>query len=410
MDELTSIVAALDNCFAATSQFEPVLATVVDVDGSSYRKPGARMLILPQGAGEVADEDDICTPQRIGMISGGCLERELCLAAPHLTQTGPRLVSFDSRENRLQPAGRFGSGCHGLIHVLLEPIASPKHPVAECLRNVVRHSAPIATGVVCGWEGAMPQVGTRFSTSGGAFRNHRAQHADGNFAAAIDTALSECEGSGHTVMVRFVDGDAWCEVFFQRVEPAPPLWIFGAGDDAVPLARIAETAGMHVSVFDKRAELVTADRFGATIERHIAHPSEVVRRFAPSSATSIVLMTHSLNDDAVLLPWAVDSAALYIGLLGPKRRTGRVLQAAHENGATIRPEQCEHLQTPAGLDLGAANAAEIAVSIVAEIIAARNGREGKPLLYRTEPIHAPALHDVVDLGHFNPVAAGATQP
>lgn len=397
MDELTAIVAELEESFAASKPSAvAVMATVVDVEGSSYRRPGARMLILPSGRLDAEDGNDDGL-RRIGMISGGCLERELCQAAAHLTHAGPKLVSFDTRENRLQPAGRFGSGCSGLIHILLEPIADAEHPYFTAMREVVHTREPRSVGVVCSGEGETPTIGTRFTSAGPACCATCASRAENRFAAAIAAAASGCEASERPTMVRFVDGDAWCEVFFQRVDPAPSLWIFGAGDDAIPLARMAEVAGMHVTVFDKRAELVTAERFGPTVERQVAHPSEVVKRFAPAAATNIVLMTHSLNDDALLLPWAVRSPASYVGLLGPKRRTGRVLQAAHERGATIRPNDCEHLRTPAGLDLGAANAAEIAVSILAEIIAARNARDGRPLLHRTKPIHVPAAHDVVEL-------------
>jgi xanthine dehydrogenase accessory factor len=386
MDELSAIVTAIEECDG-----ESVLATVVDVDGSSYRRPGARMLILP---GSDACDD---AQRRIGMISGGCLERELCRAAVPLTRDGPTIVSFDTRADRLHPYGQFGSGCHGLLHLLLERVDEPYHRAAAQLRFVAGNEQPLAVGVVCRNEGPMPAVGDRFDETTIDAEIRLGKRFRRALLKRIRDSLAQCKVAGQSVMTRFVDGDAWCEIFFHRLTPAPPLWIFGAGDDAIPLAQMAEIAGMRVSVFDKRNLLLTAARFGETVARHVLHPMDVVASFSPSAATSVVLMTHSLADDGTLLPWALDSPASYVGLLGPKRRTGQILWTLAERGITIAPSKCEKLRTPTGLDLGASNAAEIAVAIVAEIIATRNGREGRPLLHRTEPIHPGARHEVVEL-------------
>lgn len=385
MDELSAIVSAIDECDS-----EPILATLVEVSGSSYRQPGARMLILPE------DAVNNCGQQRIGMISGGCLERELCQIAPSMTKEGPRLVTIDTRANRIFPHGRFGSGCHGLLHVLLERLDRPNHQAVEQMKRVVTNKSALAVGVVCRSGGPMPPVGTRFELDSLSTCEGRALEWRDLFSQ-IQQALIKCSTNKSAVMTSFVTDDGHCDIFFHRITSAPTLWIFGAGDDALPLVALAEPLGMDVTVFDKRIHFLTPERIGPCATKCGMGPTEVMQQFVPRDETSIVIMTHSLDDDSVLLDWALKSSASYVGILGSKTRTGNVLRMCHEQGAQYTPHQLDKLRTPVGLDIGASNPAEIALSILAEMIAVRNNRDGSPLTRRHESIHNAMTRETVVL-------------
>ena len=145
MNELVEMVRLLEE-----TESDCFLATVMDVDGSAYRRPGARMLFCADG-------------ERVGSISGGCLERELIRTARTLTMNGPRLVTFDTRTNHLHPGGRYGQGCQGLIHILIERLqVGPSNPLT-LFRDVLEDRVPGMMGTVYLTSGdPMPSVGQRF--------------------------------------------------------------------------------------------------------------------------------------------------------------------------------------------------------------------------------------------------------
>jgi xanthine dehydrogenase accessory factor len=330
MKELQAIVGHLN--LAGTGG---VMATLVTVEGSSYRRPGARMLVAD---GRV----------RIGSISGGCLEEDLIERSRRVSATGrAELVVYDTlAENDL--LWGVGLGCHGVVRILLEPV--PARPEwAAALDENFRAGRPTDLAVV--WENPGGPVGT-------GLRGAPAARAAGT------------------------------RVFDDRIEPPTALAIFGAGDDAQPLARLARELGWRVTVADPRPAMPTEARFPGVSGLVLGPAEELVARAAPAPGSLAVVMTHHYRHDRPLLRHLLPLPLAYLGLLGPKARAERILSDIAGEGLDITPAMRSRLRAPVGLDLGADAPEEVALSVIAEMKAVLAGREGGPLRDRTLPIHA----------------------
>ena len=344
-----------------------VLATVVRVDGSSYRRPGARMLIGRDGS-------------RLGTISGGCLERDLAEHAFFLTDAGPVTIAYDTR-----PGGAHAGlnlGCEGVVHVLLERLGGPDDPLAP-LREVLDTATPAAlatvyraTSVLGGrtlfrGTGVPPASATSFNAE------ERGRDARATEAAALTLR----DGLPRTVAL-----PAGGEALVERLDPPPPLLIFGAGEDAQPVADIAAAAGFAVTVIDRRPGLASRDRFPRAAATLTAEP-DALADLPLSSWSAAVVMSHRFDDDGGYLAALLRSPVGFVGLLGSKRRAARLLTDLHRRGVSLGPAELSRLHAPVGLDLGSRGPEEIALSVVAEVVAWRNGRRGGPLGERHAPIY-----------------------
>lgn len=187
------------------------------------------------------------------------------------------------------------------------------------------------------------------------------------------------------------------EVFIESVEPPTPLVIFGAGADAVPVARFAHETGLHVPIVDHRPAFATAERFSGADQIVVCRPEAVTREVTLDARTAAVVMTHSYEHDRELLWRLVASPARYIGMLGPKRRVGRMLAELQSEGSFEFDDDLARLHAPVGLDIGAETPAEIAVSIIAEVRACVAGRAGGSLKDRHAPIHDEAGENAADV-------------
>jgi xanthine/CO dehydrogenase XdhC/CoxF family maturation factor len=328
MNEWKAIVGRL-----CTARARGVLATLVSVEGSSYRRPGARMLIC---AGR----------RRIGSISGGCLEEDLVERSVRVRSTGrPELVVYDTTtENDL--IWGVGLGCHGVVRILLEPVA-PRPPWAVAAAENLRSGRATELSVV--WENAGGPLGTGLAgtTAGGA-----------------------------------------AGIFTESVSAPTALAIFGAGDDARPLARIAVELGWSVTVADPRPSMPTEARFPGAAGLVLGPADELAARAAPAPGSLAVIMTHHYRHDLPLLRHLLPLPLAYLGLLGPRVRAERLLGEIAAEGLAITPEMRSRLHAPVGLDLGADSPGEVALSIIAEMRASLSGRDARPLRDRSLPIHA----------------------
>jgi xanthine/CO dehydrogenase XdhC/CoxF family maturation factor len=340
---------------------EYVLATVVAVEGPSYRKPGARMLLAPDG-------------RRAGTVSGGCLEAEVAKRAWWLTESGPTVERYSTvPDDGDMP---YGSGCGGVVHILLErrPTAAP-HLIA--LRSAFHARAPLAIATVL--EG--PEIGTRAFSGVTADQepvskenlDHHAASALRDLAAkAFDRKQSLEEGIS-------LDGIA-THIWVDYRPARPGLWIFGAGDDAKPIVQLARNLGWFVAVSDGRAHLATRDRFREAdvvdllVDSELPEVTRARLDLRPTDAA--IVMTHSFEQDsrilASLIAGSSDVALAYLGVLGPQRRTRDLLAEAARLLRLSGPEdRAEHwlaqIHAPTGLDIGAETPAAIALSILAEI-------------------------------------------
>lgn len=336
-----------------------LLATVVATSGSTYRRPGARMLIAEGG-------------WAAGSISGGCLEGDVLRTAWERTAEGPALVTYDATADDDIVWG-FGLGCNGVVQVLMERLPAEGGPLAFLAdRRDRREPGVLATVVSEGpWLGRRLCVPECPSLSGG----------EGLPEAVREDARSLLGRSGHTV--RSYDE---ITVLFESILPPMPLLVFGAGHDAAPVVAAAKALGWHVTVVDGRAR---SDRFPEADAVLAAAPADVASSVSIDGRTAAVVMTHNYLHDLALLRTLLPSAARYVGLLGPARRAERLLNELRDDGFVPTPEQKARLHAPIGLDLGAEGPDEIALAVVAEIQAAANGRGGGFLNGKREPLHAP---------------------
>ncbi len=327
MKELQAIIGHLSGAGG-------VLATLVTVEGSSYRRPGARMLL----AGEA----------RIGSISGGCLEEDLIERSKRVAAEGcAELVVYDTLADDDVLWG-VGLGCHGVVRILLERVP-PRPAWATALAENFRVGR--TTRLAVAWQCPGGPLGTRL-------------------------AAAESDGEG-------VAG-----VFDETSAPPTSLAIFGAGDDAQPLARFAAELGWRVTLADPRPALATAARFPGVSARVVGPADELVARAAPPPDSLAVIMTHHYRHDRPLLRHLLPLPLAYLGLLGPRARAERILADIADEGLAVTAAMRDRLRAPVGLDLGAETPQEVALSIIAEMNAVRAGRDGRPLRDRTLPIHA----------------------
>ncbi len=342
-----------------------VLATVVHVEGSAYRRPGARMLICGDGT-------------RIGTISGGCLEGDVVKKAPWWTAGGKTVVrSYDTRSDD-DAVWEFGLGCNGVIHLLLEPLKSiaVQESLAFLDRNQSERRPSVVATLIRAGDGSA-RTGERLlvdprGVAGGSLRGSRWEDRIAPHAAA---ALAERRS-------RFVQVDE-SEIFVEWIGPPQSLVVFGAGHDAIPLASIASSIGWQVTIADGRPAYADGARF-ASAQTILMPPSADISDIEIHRETAVVLMTHNYPLDKLLLPQILPRKPRYLGLLGPKRRTERLFDELgfHPVGG--------NLHFPVGLDIGAENPETIALAIVAEIQAELSARPGMPLKWRQDPIHFPA--------------------
>jgi xanthine dehydrogenase accessory factor len=364
MRELRNILAAFDALVTAAiperveaAAASAVLASVVRVEGSTYRRPGARMLVLPGD-------------RMVGLLSGGCLEGDLLEHARAVRERGgARLIHYDHRGEDDLVWG-LGLGCAGALDVLLERVDAGSPGPLPWLRRWVRERAKgaLATGL----EG--PALGLR-----------RALQAAGSPEGPLtgaDDALREALASGRGGRLRLASGEAWLEVF----HPPLRLTIFGAGPDAEPVARLAIELGWDVTVVDGRPAYARAERFpGARVV--LAAPERAPAEAGIDAEGFVLVMTHHYLHDRDLLRHLLRAPARYVGVLGPRRRTEDLLEELRGEGIALDEGALGRLHAPAGLDLGTEAPEEIALALLAEIQAVANGRSGGWLRDRKGPIH-----------------------
>lgn len=362
MKEMREIVAAFERMQAGGES--GVLASVVRVSGSTYRRVGARLLILP---------DD----SMIGLISGGCLEGDLLEHARSVQGDGrARLLHYDAGDGDDLVWG-LGLGCAGRVEVLMERVGPEAPGPLPELRRRLESCTPGALATLL----SGPRPGVR------AALDEADAEPRGGFAAgpSVASALRETLQDGRVRYTREA-GEQW---LVEQI-PAPlHLMLFGAGADAVPLAQLAYELGWRVTVHDDRPAFADKRRFPRA-EVHCCPADEAVARLRPGPESHCVLMTHRYLQDLALLQGLLKSPAPYLALLGPKQRSRMLLEELARRGiATGEAAGEARLFAPAGLDIGADAPEQIALAILAEIQAFSTGRSGGRLRERKGPIHDP---------------------
>ena len=361
MSELRSLIEAAREL---RERGEPALiATVVDVHGSSYRKPGARMLF---------------TAERwlAGSVSGGCLERDIVAKGPwHTRDARARLVSYDGALDE-----RSGSGCEGVIDVLIEragaadDLTCPINLSARCLSTesagvlFTAFRAPQGDVTVGARHALLASGESASSWPAGVLRDQLSA-----LASELLEDLSVRAPAPYVLSLAGVDpplargGTTRIDILVELVVPPTHLFIFGSAHDAVPLLSLAKAIGWSVTVCEPHAQLATRERFRAA-DRHLVGPlEEAIAALERCVRPAAVVMAHHYERDLAALSALLRSTAPYIGLLGARRRASRLLADVTRGGLVLDEQTQRRLHWPVGLAIGAESPQEIALSIVAEI-------------------------------------------
>ena len=300
------------------------LATLVDVQGSSYRGTGARILIGEDGS-------------HVGSVSGGCLEAEIVRKARWLIRGGPAIERYSTLFDDTADMP-YGLGCGGTVDVLLEPADTPEFTA-------------IMEALEASLLGETRYITTTLPTKNQAFAR-RITDGEGRILFSTDAHVS---------------GESYSE----RLDPPQRLFLFGAGDDAQAVVQMAALLGWSVFVHDGRAQLARPERFPQAEGVSATHQLGAVK---PSSRDAVVLMTHSFEQDRDWLAAVLPYEPRYLGMLGSRHRSALLVKAAAETLNWSVERACERLFSPVGLNLGGDGAEAIALAAVAEIQACMQGK------------------------------------
>ena len=368
MKEIKQITEAYQNI--DFSKTKAALATVVRVEGSSYRRTGARMLVLESG-------------EWIGGISGGCLEGDaLKKARLAMSQNKATLITYDTTDDDPYQIG-VGLGCNGIIDVLITPL-DPQNPnnAVRQLQSCIDQRTPNLVVTVTGINKAHESIAL-----GNVFRFDNEAHFTEIFPLSelnesLIPAIKEALDTTKSVSKEYIlENGTKLTLFLEVIPPAIQLYVFGSNYDVYPMVRVAKELGwrvisvcnpakMHASLSDMADAVVPKD-----------HQPEI------DNFTAAISMCHDYETDYRNLQMLLKTNIKYIGLLGPKKRTIKMYDRMAEEGTPLTAEQEERIYSPVGLDIGAATPEEIALSVCAEIRAFFSERDGNRLKFRPKPIY-----------------------
>lgn len=346
-----------------------VLATVVDVVGSGYRRPGARMLIDENGFG-------------IGTVSGGCLEADVLERAKKVLDGGePIVITYDTTKDENSLFG-LSMGCRGIVRILLEKVEKDSI-FLRSLEIILKQRRPEAIATMIS--------STRAVVGGRMFWSDFEQYDFVNLPTDIENSeeikndlLDFFQYNKPTEVRKYKIGDDDFELFFETISPPLNLLLFGAGYDALPLVRFAKELGWRITTIDHREAFANVRRIPEADEIIVSSSEDLNDELFEDENAVAVIMTHNYERDRNILRRLLDSKCRYVGALGPKHRAEKLLNEIDE---TFSESQLAKLHAPVGLDIGADSPESIALSIVAEIQAVLSSREGGFLRKRQGSIY-----------------------
>ncbi|RIL07370.1 MAG: xanthine dehydrogenase [Proteobacteria bacterium] len=355
------------------------LVTIVRTTGSVYRREGAKMLCLPGG-------------RLVGSISGGCLESDVYEASQDVVaQQRPILAGYDTNSENDNVWG-LGLGCNGTVEVLIEPLDWWRGAAGRALFDALsRHveageRCALVTAFGAGDGHPLPGIQRVLVDAHGAVVGEPASaFEEAELDAAVDLLVNERVRPSRKLRV------GAREVFVDVIVPPTPLLVVGAGHDAAPLVRMARELGFVVTLIDSRERFATRERFPEADFALCVRPPDFASKVSFAGSPAVVLMTHNYLVDREILGQILvsDAPFTYVGALGPHARTESMLRELREEGLALREDKVAQIRTPIGIDIGAESPAEIALSVLAEVLSVRNGRRPVPLREKKGKIHLP---------------------
>jgi len=343
------------------------VATVVDVAGSAYRRPGAKLIEPANSASR-------------GAITAGCLEGPVTNLTEAARESGTVSVeTFDLMDS----GNGLGLGCNGIIDVLVEPLDDSFDPLLTALAD---GNNATALTIVESDDHTIP-VGARtvITDDGVKTGDDRTVIPESALVDLRNTAEAvRGTGTSTTISLKRDEGDL--RVFIDSVEPAPDLILFGSQNDVPTIARFGAQAGFDVTVASPRGARAESDQFPHAHRVCVTHPTDLPSLVENPEHTYVVLLSHNLVDDQLALEALLSETALpYIGLMGPRKRFEEIQEAAED--WTYTKAELDRISTPVGLNLGDDNPTGIAMSVVSEVLAVANDADGGRLSEQSGPIH-----------------------
>ncbi len=373
MREINHLINAFEE--AKQKRMQTALVTVVHVDGSSYRRAGARMLIREDG-------------QLTGAISGGCLEGDaLRKAMLAILQQQSKLVTYDTNNEEDADFG-LQLGCEGIIQVLFEPINpdNQNNPI-ELLKKTVRIRQEVVLVTLFLLENKRShQPGTLLllEENGNFFRSLIYPELQDEIFKDAREALQQKK----SLFKNYSTQNLSVTAFIEFLNPPISLVIVGAGNDAIPLMKIADLIGWDVRIVDGRNTHAKPERFVSACQVLVSRPEKALDEIPIDAYTAFVLMTHNYNYDLAMLKALLQKDINYTGILGPKKKLEKMLNQLEDEGIVLSEDKLKRIYGPAGLEIGAETPEEIALSIIAEIKAVFSKKGGGPLRDKNAVIHS----------------------
>ena len=341
---------------------EMALATLVRVRGSAPRLPGSRLWVTRSG-------------RMTGSVSGGCVESDVFERAMQVLDSGqPMLANYGIAD---EVAFEVGLSCGGTIDVLIEPFVA--NETSQALRQAVERLRPAVLAIGLGPPAILGRKLVLWDDD----------TAVGSIDPKLDALLMiEARCALREVWTRIVTfpwrGEE-ASIFIETFAPPPRLFIVGATHVAMVLCRMAKELGFRTTIIDARGLFATRERFLDADEIFPVTPAEALDRVRLNAYSYVVILTHDPKFDIPALAQALRSEARYIGVMGNRITHGRRKAVLQEEGFTAG--DLDRIRAPIGLDLGARTPEEIALAILAEMVAVRNGTDGRPLCESGDTIH-----------------------
>jgi len=345
---------------------DAALITVAAVDGSAYRRPGAKMLVPADG-------------DAAGAVTAGCLEGAIQnIAADVISTDRSRIEVFDLMDD--DGSWGLGLGCNGIIDVLVEPIDASFDKVLATLEN--GDSISIVTVL----DGKKVGRRTLITADGPESVPDRKPVPKSVLTDAADT-IDSFHNTGTTNTVTITTGNQEYTLLIDNLQPVPEILLFGSQNDLSPLANLATDIGFRVTVHSPRGA-VDNETIPAADRVVTGHPSTIADTVGIPDHTYAVMMSHNLVDDGIALRTLLKETTVpYVGLMGPRERFADLRDNFADDGVRLTEAELNRIATPVGLDLGSGEPVKIALSIVSEILAVSNNRTGGRLCERANPIH-----------------------